>query len=494
MIQFTKRMLLSVILCAGWTFLLAADCCKPDFCCGHSFFRGRPVSQDAALELSLHRFAHAYQPENDACLRVEASAFYFRSRRPSRIAEFFLPNCSNCITIAESNVAASAGQATQISSPWIGLQGSAIAPFNGQLCLCPRRTVAGAALKFDVSLSSWMEECGCKLTDLWLSVFVPVVQVKHDLRASQTITNPGNRTGLSTILDAFNNPAWKFGRISRCSLQHSGIDDIKIKLGATLIDNECKRVDVYGVVYAPTGRRSHADYLFEPTIGSGRHLGAGAGLHIDYALWSSDEGNALSIFADVQYAYFMRSREVRSLDLVNGPWSRYLQIAHLDGLLVSRPGINFFTRDVDVTPRGMVDALVALDYDFCNWNVEIGYEFWWRQNERVELRNVCEQTSAIYDITGRGGSLSNACICAAVPGANGPVPDLVTNPISQERYNENSAAMPRSRSHKVFGALGYDFTVCENAALVGVGFSYEFGHCRSALSQWGVWAKAGLSF
>ena len=161
------------------------------------------------------------------------------------------------------------------------------------------------------------------------------------------------------------------------------------------------------------------------------------------------------------------------------------------------PGINAFTQQLNVTPGSTIDLWLALHFERCQWNAELGYDLWWRQQERVEL--CCFPTNiGIYDIAGDCArnpvTASTATICQGVTGTNVAVSDATFTFITCDDINLNSAATPKALSNTVYAALGYDGDLCDCPALVGVGGSYEFGSNSAALSNWTVWVKMGLSF
>ena len=305
--------------------------------------------------------------------------------------------------------------------------------------------------------------------------------------------------GFPDAIAAFNNPAGCFGKLVNRTLKKTGIDDIALKVGCDFVRSCEKNGGLYGVLYIPTASRSKAKHLFEPIIGNGKHVGLGVGATGDYCL-SACETSSWTFLADLSYAYFFSGRERRSIDLINGEWSRYLLVSRVAdieaGIVNPLPGINFFTRSVNITPRGMVDLFIAFHYDHCSWNFEAGYDFWWRQKERLCIRP-CEQNIAIFDIDGvcppGRTSASTASITAALPGPGGPISDPVVTPFKNSDFNGRSAAHPAAYSSTIYGAFSYNFDIC-HPGMIGVGISYEFAHKNSALTQLGVWLKGAVCF
>jgi hypothetical protein len=67
-------------------------------------------------------------------------------------------------------------------------------------------------------------------------------------------------------------------------------------------------------------------------------------------------------------------------------------------------------------------------------------------------------------------------------------------PLAEANIDNAAATTPSALSHSVYGSLGYCFQEWENPLALSVGGKYEFASENSAVEQWGVWLKAGLSF
>lgn len=491
---------------------LQADTCSTTCTiCSHSAFIPRPFSQNSMLELSLQDYdlLHYYPGIAYECcpwITLQGSIFYFQSTKRVDIAEYFLPGCDECMRVGQNNT-------SDISSPWFTITRPDDDPFTSKYCIEPQRIAAGGALKWYMDFSFlWQDTQDCWYKNWWVSIFMPIVYVRHSLNPDELLTSGQGTTqgSFATVTQALNNPDWRFGKVPCKSQTKTGIDGINIKLGLNIIDTACGHVGAYSIFFAPTSSGTKSRTLFEPLVGT-NHAGLGAGLNIDYRL-SVNEVNSFTLLADIRYAYFFKKQEVRSIDLFNGDWSRYILVATDAQRSVPLPGINFFTQHVDITPRGNLDAWIALHYQECDWDFELGYDCWWRQSEKIALRCACPPV-AIYDVVGDPKiSASQAKICQAVAGDDAPPSDLVFTPVSckQPQLNDDccttlaahasvlnleSAASPRALTNTVYGAFGYHFLLyCENPMHIGLGGSYEFAHTDSALSQAGLWLKGSISF
>jgi len=200
---------------------------------------------------------------------------------------------------------------------------------------------------------------------------------------------------------------------SKCSI--GGLDDIQFKLGYDLLKNDESHAGLYLVATAPTGKRPNSRYLFEPLVGS-KNGSFGLGLNTEMPVCDFQDKTCALMF-DVKYRYVFSAQERHCFDILT------------------------------VTPRGTVDLWAAITLPVGNVIIELGYDFWWRQTERV-----CRKCSL------------------------GP------------RY-----VIPKAQSQKLYLDLGYTLAGTRWAPLIGLGVSYEFA-TKHALRQWGTWLTAGLSY
>ena len=498
--------------CAPSCATSCASSCNSNSCCdsnnfhSRTFFRPRSLSQNLALEESL-TYYNQHMEEQDECNWFDfgvVAPIYYRSTKSKRVGEFFAPGCSNCVTVGQNN-------SSDVSSAWLNLLAPLDTPFESTLCLKGRREVIGGAFQLRVDFGHWFndsDECGCWWKNWWVSVFLPVVQVRHNLSLCENGTNNGIIPGYQNVTQALTNPDLCYGKLYTCQKRKSGVDDVAIKVGLDALECECLDFGAYFMIFAPAGHESKAQYLFEPTLGSGGHTGLGFGVTTDTRFWECDE-NSWAAMLEARYAYFLKHNEHRVFDLcANGEWSRYLQAVCESDVVAPFPATNVLSREVSVTPRSMFELWAAVHHSRCSWNIEVGYDFWYRQSEKVRLSCerscpescpcgvVCNGDVGILDIAGccPRVSASTATISAAIRGPGQPVSDVVFVPLIDADLNLSSGTMPSALSSTLYGAVSYDYCLCDHTGLIGVGGSYEFGHRDAALSQYGVWLKLALDF
>lgn len=486
-------MLLSIT--AYFPLMKAQLCCEnATDTCSHSFFRPQSLSQNSMLELALHNYDYYHKgyDQNGTAYRnildLQITApFYFISTNRKSTAEYFLPNCNDQISIAQNNTA-------DISSPWLCLINQTTGQeFQSTVELRPRRQVIGGAFKLWVDFGA-CDNCAW-YSNFWASMFVPVVNVRHDLHLKETVITPGNAPGCPTnAAQAFNNATWNYGKLATEQKTKTGVDDIEFKVGYDFVRNYNNHASGYFAIFAPTGRKSQADYLFEPTFGSGGHTGLGAGFNGEYLFYACD-AHKLSLQTDFRYAYFLKGKETRSFDLRNGEWSRYLLVVELPNVNQPLlPGTNYLTLPVDVTPGSTVYWWNSLHWNYCCcWDFEAGYSFWWREREKICVDQF-DQNVGVFDIATACPNKTTANRAVINVSVLGTLHDQTATALTAGEINSASGQHPTASSSTVYLAGSRIINWCDYEGLLGLGVSYEIAHRKSALSQFGVWLKSSISF
>ncbi len=481
----------------------------------HSFFRARPLAQDLVLENALQAYDIYYKPcvskktermTDETGQEVEVSVedtyptwqfrpslFFFHSTRQAERGRYFLPRNRATIEVAQKNT-------SDISSPWLRIVTPLDAPYLSLVGVRPRSDVVGASLFFrrdaePIDFLQWT-------VHPWISLFMPIVHVRHRLNLFENrLSNAGLPPGFPNAATALDNPTWAFGRLRNGSQTRTGIDDIELKIGQDWVREDDYHFGTYGVIFIPTGTRSRARFMWEPTIGAGPHWGLGFGFRGDSKSELISSSN-ITFMYEVRYAYLFSGTERRSFDLTNSDWSRYLLVSRIadlnNNIIRALPGINFFTLPARVTPRSTIDLFLALHMKGDSYDFEFGYNLWWRQAERVRPRGFANNTVAIFDLDGLcppgRTSASHASIRAALPGPGAPASDPVVVPVRTTDFVIASGAHPAALSSKLYVASSWCDTWFGYDGMAGFGLSYEIAHNRAALSQFGIWLTSAMNF
>ena len=166
------------------------------------------------------------------------------------------------------------------------------------------------------------------------------------------------------------------------------------------------------------------------------------------------------------------------------------------------PAINIFTQPLSVTPGSRINWWTALHYAHAAWHAEIGYNLWWKQQEKVDLSNsiTIPYFAAIQDLgafaTGKELlSASTATISQGIVGPNAVVSDAEIITLSDDDFDLHSATQESATSNTLYATIGYELPCIYNYPLLcGLAGSYEFFKNNTILNNYTLWAHLILSF
>jgi len=468
----------------------------------HTFFVPRQTTTNSIFELGLNNYAwyHNRSADKEYTYGLYATPFFQQSTKGKDRAKYFFPCNKECLTFNEINHDPNA-----IESLWFGIMSDLNTNLSGTFSMSPRRRAYGSYFNAYFG-KEWSNH------SLWFNVAFAVMGVDHSLRMCEKVGEEagplsdfelGTINEFTSIISALNNSEWDFGKFCCSKLKRSGVDDIQLKLGYDWFFSENadgegyeNHVSPYLVGTIPTGKRQHSNYIFEPLVGS-KNGSFGAGLNADYGLHSGDK-SALTWLIDFKYRYVFGVDQCRSFDLCkNGDWSRYLLVVPSDQRLDTQQGVNLLTLNTRVTPGSTIDLWTALHWEFSKFDIEVGYNFWWRQKERIDCKNGLASGYGIFDIA-EATVVPQSASCANI--SQGPLApnqaesDLEFVSITSRDLNFDSAAHPAAFSSTVYLAADHRCKNAKHPIIIGVGGQYEFAHRIAALDQFAIWAKLGITF
>ncbi len=464
----------------------------------HTFFTPRSITTDSTFELALSNYQN-YRTWEHEKYQLFVKPFFQQTsfRDHNNLANYFMIH--NSADIREDG-------SGDIGSLWLNLIGPEDAFYSSTICFKPKRQAFGGVLTFFADIGN-----SCVET-LWLSINTAVMGARHMIGLEEKDRAvEGTLEGLKNACDAFNNPDWNAGKID-CCRWHSkgGLDDIQVKIGHKWWHTPKAHIADYLALVVPTGARPTSEFLFEPLVGS-RHFQLGFGLNADHTMNVTDL-YSMYFMIDFKFLYAFAGTEKRSFDLKNnGNGSRYLLVAGEKERLSTLPGINLFTLPVQVTPGSSLNLWAAFHLETRNnWHVEVGYNLWYRQAEKIKLLSDACRCPLENEGGIKGGfgifdlarihdpqnvtSASTANISQGLE-TNQPKSDGTFVELTSEDLDLKSAAHPAALTNKLYGAISYDTCVCDYPVVLGIASSYEFaGPCGNALEQWAVWGVLGIGF
>ena len=206
-------------------------------------------------------------------------------------------------------------------------------------------------------------------------------------------------------------------------------------------------------------------------------------------------GNKKLAFAGgAEYQYLFESSNLRTFDLTNnGDFSRYLSVTTNGGLGFCRLA-NITTLGVNITPRSSLNLFADFVYTYKNVNFMIGYNFWWRDNEKLKLKDSFDESYAISGLnTNIGFEPENYYPDAKISDNQIDRPFTTFTAIKQSDLNLDSAKVEKVITNKFYFNIGFDGKIKNDRCWIDGGFDYEIADRNRTLSGWSVYLICGVS-
>lgn len=300
---------------------------------------------------------------------------------------------------------------------------------------------------------------------------------------------------------------------SKIGGRHSvgGLADIDFTVGFRKVASDRLRYSGNVRLTLPTGNRPSGDYLFEPVLGNGHHVGLGAGWDLAFQMWKN-ENCKMWIDAGVQYKYLFKDHEARMLG-VKG--FANIPPMHQYGLMGTRhgnlalilndnnaqdvtqgvplfPAANELTRSVNVTPGSMIDALLDVSFQVNSFVFDVGYNLYWKAREKVAVRSWEDNTYGLL-----GNTLyTDQPVAPTIQYEDEEPTQLFIGNAYVNRANLDTAVAetPDQLTHKMHVGMNYYGCCFKLPMHVGVGGSFEFSESNAAFDQYAVWLKGGIAW
>lgn len=491
-----------------------------------TFLATRPQGENSAMEYTTwHR--HAYMRNVPARrTHLQVVPFYQKSEKSDDLGTYFGVKSANDVhSFKVGNSLQLAAKTVDIENDFLihdstnQIAPNMLSALSGTISFSPQQTLWGLRL-------DWFQDIGHVFGDFFFRVSTPVVHASNKMRMS--ILNPTdavvqvdpagggtnenfslqefftgqvsvNETAASTNLQ---NPLTK-GKIAN-KRERTGFADIDFSLGYKV--HECQSHHIFVSVDGtlPTGNKATGEYLFEPIIGNGNHFALGGSVDAGATAWENCWGS-LRVVGSMRYKYLFENTQQRLLGLqINDPagTSRKFGQYYLIGDITNNganqtnkplfPAANILAQNVMVTPGHTIDGLVMLSAHACHWTIDLGYNLFWKNDERVVMKDTFP--SDTYGIANPIYDTSAAFDPATEVFA--PInPSTPNNATPYAVVDINSAKTPTIVTHKIVGGLAYSCKSYDRYPWsIGLGGSYEFQTDNDGLENYAFWAKANLSF
>lgn len=487
------------------------------------------------FEVGSPEYLTAFRDRMDARENGHGGAFqavFFggKSTDSEKLGKYFAPFCKNKLLVSQAEPRDIDPQHFNILLQDPDVQ------FSSTISFCPSLSTMGVGLTYRQNLNRFRKNYDPEKRHWYFEISTPLTYVETSMGLSECMSFTGNTQarvipGLdqkfySNMTQAFNQPAWKYGKINGCQeCSKVRLADISVMIGWETVKCHNLILEGFAGLLVPTGNKRCGTYVFEPIVGHDTHWGIFKGIHLRGTMWENEAGDIVIETAhDVNGMFMLEKDEIRSFDMKNKPWSRYmevytseaqaLQASELEltnpdaARYMSSPGINTFTQCVTVRPGLSSIINSAFLFSAKRFRGEVGYNLYWRQSECVKL--CCwKEGAALKDAFGMGDTEPLRTITREnnVFTVNPPdqtvtgtanistaVSQYSTSIIKKCDLDMESATHPSLVANTLYLSAGARFDEKEYPCFFDLGGSYEFDSENVTLNRWTIWAKGGISF
>ncbi|MBU1008191.1 hypothetical protein KKA53_03885 [Candidatus Dependentiae bacterium] len=406
----------------------------------------------------------------------------------------------------------------------------------GTLCFDPKQTMYGVRLDYLQRFDKWLD-------GLFAALVIPFIHVKNSLNLKILNSVPGVDSdegvklidllvGKAVVRSSVDEvavnaqAALKYAKM--CPDSKTGLGDITAQVGWRFMEGRKYHAGINAELIFPTGDKANARYLWGARTGEAK-WGVGVGVDGSGLLWEEKDQN-LQILAAIQYRYLFDGTEKRTIglselkyhdgskiNLVKDPLLSQYYLVGTASKAGLRPLANISTFDVTVKPGSQLDGTIALAYNNAGFTLDLGYNMFWKEAERVRCKSggtctrSCETSADPCDTecgtkeTCIPGDWKNDTYgiadwqysSAAIFAADGTdtLADSTDGFISAYQFNYRAAETPSQLIHTVFTGIGYIKKFWGYPIMTGAGVAYHIPSSnRDSLEGYSFWAKAGFTF
>ncbi|HBS48121.1 TPA: hypothetical protein DEO28_03490 [Candidatus Dependentiae bacterium] len=366
--------------------------------------------------------------------------------------------------------------------------------------------------------------------DFFVKINLPFVYVRFKTGLKTINATPSSEDN-KTILDYFNGEIMfqrlrpgedtlrtlqdplEHGKIANIAIDKTGLADINLIFSYKTTNKKDYAFNLNGFLTVPTNSTPHAEYLFEPRIGTAGHWQIGVGFDgsIQYT-------NKVQLIYDLRYKYLLRANEQRILGLKNYKneklkWEPYMLLGQIESPKVI-PAANILAQRVAVRPQSRVEGMFMFSYNKKHLSAQLGYDFWFKQRDDIspvrswednrygfasssyltDLQKIIS-TSTTQQLEANfalNDSSKKNTISRIYPNYSDDTSNYGT--ISAAQVDEAEAETPSVVSHKIFASLGYVWDEKNRSYFLSGGSAVELPQTNSRLIQLELWMKLGVIF
>ncbi len=467
------------------------------------------IDKEQHIQTNSNVFTRLYNyffqhPTESQALTTPNSAFAITpsisfSENKNQLAKYFMFGNKSSLQV---------GRNTDIDNRYIKFNETASDKLAGTIKFKPNVKTYGIEIDYHQELPNLKKK-------LFLETSIPLIYTQTDIHLNVDATS--STAGNKTIEDYFHGEEMLtqngfilqepliYGKIK--SRKKIGIADVNLALGYHVIKKllNLKFLTNFSTTSSPKG-----EYLFEPILGAGGVFGMGVSADGFYK--TSDN---VTFIYDLAYRYMFTDKQKRVLGLKdhNGNklnWGQYSLVGKIDIPLVL-PAANILRQAVNVTPGSQVEGLFMISCNHENFIAEVGYNFWFKQKEKVKRIGYWDDNAYGFVGTDYQSAITVLDPILQIPknsfvlqysNLNNTIGTMQSagattaerGTITSNQLDIDAARHPSVFTNKLFFTLGYEWPQKKSSLLLGGGISYEFRTSNNSLNETMIWLKSGWIF
>jgi len=384
-----------------------------------------------------------------------------------------------------------------ILGAWIGIPDSA--KLSSTYSLTPKQSQHGATIGFSQDLSKYCD-MGF-LRNLSFNVSIPIVSLKNQLvyQGSPEVLSAlqGKNAESMGMLES-----WNYLILNTEAQEATTFTNMKILFGTNYQSEDDIQIATTSFVILPFVDPVSNEVLFQPMEGYNGHVVMGAGVLFQFPLSiSQDKRTRICFYTGLENKLLLGNTQQRTCEIDGKPYSRYMPIydRYTETVL---PGVNVFTKDFYIEPFNLINFIAGFRYKYADSVTEIGYEVWGRDTEKISFSSNKENDNNFWQENRYGiANINPETFELLVPQTasastiNYIVPDAVDNVyIKAKNLNFKPAVARSALVHRAYMTIGYGKNTDRISSFLNGGLFMEISQNNAAISNWGGWAKAGMTF
>ncbi len=474
-----------------------------------SMFSPPMPKQSSATE----KFNHArlltlsQQAPNTPTWTLDITPFYIKSFNGADLRHYFFPAGKDALVIQGST----AGNAPDISGTWLKIVGTGVADqalisnnFQSNFRINPTYEYLGTNLYAHKQIGNF------SLGHLWGEISLPVAQltVKHGMSENGVGGNVNQIESIVTFQDAvgrnyFDNATLlysvdaatalsqstrQYQKLSKNPIKQIGLGDTTLRLGLTK-----KEFQLFARLVLPTSKAPTNEFMFEPQLGNGSHVGLGIGGAWDHSTQLAHIDSTLDVHAQIDGTYLLSNSQMRTFDITSyGAFSRYLVFrAFQDG--AGRhpwyPGVNVLTKKTTVSPTGELTAHLNGAITRGNFRFGLSYGFYGAPQENLSINDSFSTSYGVAHMIGDGAAHNNISFHnnpristhGDVAAAAVPAPNKI---ISTADLDLKSATQPAKATSQFALSCGLQKKLAGDDFGINLASGVTINHTNASLAAW----------